>query len=137
MVDRAAAAKFELLRGIYDLARAQREALERDDLARFDALLDEREVLLGRLGRLSADPTELPPNVIPFPRADGDAVEDDALALDTVIQGILDYDRHNEQLLLAQRTELLESFPQLQAARRSARGYRPPGPPPRFIDRAS
>ena len=32
MVDRSAAAKFELLRGIYDLARGQREALERDDL---------------------------------------------------------------------------------------------------------
>ena len=54
-----------------------------------------------------------------------------------MIQGILDYDRHNEQLLFAQRTELLESFPKLQAARRGARGYRPPGPPPRFIDRAS
>ena len=69
MVDRAAAAKFELLRGIYDLARAQREALERDDLSRFDALLDEREVLIGRLGRLVTDPTELPANVVPFPRA--------------------------------------------------------------------
>ena len=124
MVDRAAAAKFELLRGIYDLAR-------------FDALLDEREVLLGRLGRLAADATELPPNVVPFPRADSHGVDDDALALDTVIQGILDYDRHNEQLLFAQRAELLESFPQLQAARRGARGYRPPAPPPRFIHRAS
>lgn len=137
MVDRAAAAKFELLRGIYDLARAQREALERDDLARFDALLEERETLIRRLGHLAGDASELPPNVVPFPRADANAVEDDALALDTVIQGILDYDHHNEQLLFAQRMELLESFPQLQAARRSARGYRPPGQPPRFIDRAS
>ena len=73
MVDRAAAAKFELLRGIYALARGQREALEREDLVRFDALLEEREVLIARLGRLAADPAELPPNVIPFPRADASA----------------------------------------------------------------
>ena len=136
VVDRAAAAKFELLREIYDMACAQREALERDDLARFDTLLDERQVLIERLGRLSAVPVELPPNVIPFPRADANAVEDDALALETVIQGILDNDRHNEQQLLARRSELLEGFPSLQAARRSARAYRTP-PTPRFIDRAS
>ena len=136
MVDRAAAAKFELLREIYGMARAQREALERDDLARFDTLLDERQVLIDRLGRLSADPGELPPNVIPSPRADANAVEDDALALETVIQGILDHDRHNKQRLLARRSELLEGFPKLQAARRSAPAY-PTSPTPRFIDCAS
>ena len=97
----------------------------------------EREALIQRVGRLAADPGELPENVVPFPRADVHAEEDDALALDTVIQGILDYDRHNEQLLFARRAELLESFPQLQAARRGARGYRPPAQPSRFIDRAS
>lgn len=136
MVDRAAAAKFEVLRSIYELARNQREALDRDDLARFDKLLEEREALIRRLGRLAADPAELPPNVIPFPRADAGAIEDDALALDTVIQGILDHDRHNEQALAVRRSKLLESFPDLQAARRSARAYRTDRQP-RFIDRAS
>ena len=136
MVDRAAAAKFELLRGVYELARAQREALERDDLARFDSLLDERQVLIERLGRLAADPGELPPNVIPFPRTDTHAVEDDSLALDTVIQGILDHDRHNERLLLVRRGELLDGFPGLQAARRGARAYRT-ATSSRFVDRAS
>lgn len=136
MVDRAAAAKFELLREIYELARGQRAALEEDDLARFDKLLEEREVLIVRLGRLATEPAELPANVIPFPRADAGAVEDDALALDTVIQGILDHDRHNDQALRERRSRLLESFPKLQAARRSARAYRT-GAEPRFIDRAS
>ena len=56
--------------------------------------------------------------------------------VEAVIQGILDHDRHNEEQLRAHRLELLESFPEIQAARRSARAYRT-DIQPRFIDRAS
>ena len=58
MVDRVAAAKFEILRQIHELARVQREALEHDNLDRFQHILDQREELIARLtGRTKIFPT--------------------------------------------------------------------------------
>ena len=140
VVDRAATVSFQLLREVFALARTQREALERDDLAHYDALLDDREVLMRRLQQLRAeslDPAELPANVIPFP---GVAVldEEDVLAIDTLIRGILEHDRGNEELLRGRRAAMLRDLPALDAGRRSLHGYRATAAgDARFVDRAS
>lgn len=91
MTDRAAAAKFDLLRQLFDLARGQREAIERGELEQFQQLLDEREVLLTRLSAIIDDAEELPENLIAFPGG-AQAASEDALALDTVLKGIIEQD---------------------------------------------
>lgn len=142
MVDRGAAAKFEILRQIHELARAQREALEHDNLDRFQQILDEREELIARLRALSATLDEaeagggLPENVIAFPRA-SDASAEDGLAIDTVIRGILEHDRHNETVLAEKMDEIRQALPALTAGHRAAAGYRVVSTAPSFIDRTS
>ncbi len=142
MVDRGAAAKFEILRQIHELARVQREALELDNLDRFQQILDEREELISQLRVLSAtiDESEasggLPENVIAFPRA-SDASAEDGLAIDTVIRGILEHDRHNETVLAEKMDEIREALPALTAGHRATAGYRVVSTTPSFIDRTS
>ena len=142
MVDRGAAAKFEILRQIHELASAQREALEHDDLDRFQQILDEREELIERLRVLDATLDEaeaggeLPENVIAFPRA-SDASAEDGLAIDTVIRGILEHDRHNETVLAEKMDEIRQALPALTAGHRAAAGYRVVSTAPSFIDRTS
>ena len=53
----SAALQFELLREIFDLARAQRASLELDDIDRVVDLMAEREVLLTRLTKLACRDT--------------------------------------------------------------------------------
>ena len=122
MVDRAAAAKLEILCDILALARAQRDALEEDQFDRFDAILDERQVLLERLAVL-AEEGELPDNMVPF-TGHSDAAVQDALALDVVITGIVTQDRANEKTLAAKMAAIREQFPALENGRRAAAGYR-------------
>ncbi len=139
MVDRTATAKFALLRQIYDLAREQHEALERDSLDRFQQLLDEREELISRVHVMDSEDgvvSELPANVVAFPRPSGAAAEDE-LALDTLIRGILEHDRDNEAMLAAKMDEIRRTLPELAAGRRATAGYRVDRDLSAFIDRSS
>ena len=57
MVDRNAAAKFELLREIFAMTQEQRAALVDDDIERFHELLADRETLIGQR-LISASPND-------------------------------------------------------------------------------
>ena len=136
MVDRAAAAKLEILCEILTLARAQRDALEEDQFDRFDALLAERDALIERLASL-VEEGELPDNIVSF-TGHSDAAVQDALALDVVITGIVTQDRANEAALVAKMTAISEQFPALENERRAAAGYRmTANAGASFIDRTS
>ena len=138
MADRSAVARFTILRQIYDLAGEQREALAADDISRFQHILDQREELIARLRAMLGDAAgvDLPENVVAFPRGEQNAAEDD-LALDTVIRGILESDRHNEALLLEKMAEIREALPALEEGRRAAAGYRVDVHRSAVIDRTS
>ncbi len=136
MVDRLAAAKFELLREIFGLAQEQRAALEQRDMELFEDLLEERDNLIERLELLAGDEV-LPKNVIPFPAADPAAKAQDTIALDSLINSILSQDRENEVTLVEHMDELRAAVPELDRAKRAARRYRVQESLPRFIDRAS
>jgi hypothetical protein len=130
--------RFVLLRALFDLAREQRHALEARAIERFEALLDDREELLQRIQALTLDAAgeALPANVIPFPGAIPIEAED-ALALDTLINGILEHDRHNERLLNALLGEVAAELPALEDGRRGAASYGTTVSDARFIDLVS
>ncbi len=136
MVDRAAAAKFDTLRQLFDLARAQRTALEQDRIERFAELLDERETLLRHLGALVEDAAAMPANVIAFPGTPA-AAEEDAMALETVLKGIVELDRNNETLLQEKMTDIQRALPAITQGQRAAAGYRVDRTPSSFINRVS
>jgi len=119
-----AALQFELLRELFDLARVQRASLERDDIDTVLSLMDEREVLLDQLTSLAEEAAMAPANLVAFPGAE-DHARQDALALDTVIRGILEHDRMNQEMLEEKVTQLREELPRLQQGRRMASAYRP------------
>ncbi len=131
-----AALQFELLREVFDLARAQRAGLESDDLDRVMDLMSEREVLLGRLTRLAEERAEVPENVMAFPRV-VDSMQEDALALDTVIRGILEHDRENEALLREKLAQVRDELPRIRRAFRAATAYRPADAIPTYLSRHS
>lgn len=133
MIDRATAAKFEILQQLLHLARQQREALDQDALDRFQRLLDEREDLILRLQAIEADPAQLPDNIVAFPGS-VDAAGEDELALDTVIRGILDHDRRNEVVLAGKMEEIRQQLPALNRGQRAVAGYRVQSGPTSFID---
>lgn len=136
MPDRLASTKFMILRQIFALAREQRKSLEQEHLGRFLEILDLRDDLIGQLQRLVEDASELPENVIAFPTA-LDHSEDDELALDTVIRGILDHDRENEALLREKMFTIKQQLPELRANRAANAGYRVQDTFQSFIDRVS
>ncbi|TAJ19697.1 MAG: flagellar protein FliT [Dehalococcoidia bacterium] len=132
----SAALQFELLREIFDLARAQRASLEADDIDRVMDLMSERETLLERLTRLAEAHAEFPENVVVFPRA-VDVMQQDAIALDTVIRGILEHDRQNEALLQEKMAQIREELPRVRQAFRAANAYRSPDVAPAYVNRQS
>lgn len=136
MTDRLASAKFMILRQIFTLAREQRESLKQEHLGRFMEILDLRDDLIGQLQRLVEDAAELPENVIAFPTAI-DQSEEDAMALDTVIRGILDHDRENETLLREKMLTVKQQLPELRANRAANAAYRVQDTFQSFIDRVS
>jgi len=138
MTAAAGTTRFALLRSLFDLAREQRHALEASDCERFQALLDDREALLTELQAmtLDADGEPLPWNVIPFPGAVPVEAED-TLALDTLIRGILEHDKHNEELLGAMLGQIATELPMLAEGRRGAAGYGTNLSDARFIDLVS
>lgn len=136
MVDRNAAAKFELLREIFAMTQEQRAALVDDDIERFHELLADRETLIGHLRRVAAG-EDLPPNVIPFPGSDPVAARQDELALDTLIRSVMRLDEEHQELLHRRLTEVGAELPGLHDGSRGIRRYRVEDSAPRFIDRAS
>lgn len=131
-----AALQFELLREIFDLARAQRASLEVDDIERVLDLMAEREVLLSRLTRMAEEHAEVPENVVMFPRV-VDSMQRDAIALDTVIRGIIEHDRQNEALLREKVAQVRDELPRVRQAFRAASAYLPAEAPPAHVDRRS
>ena len=131
-----AAQQFDVLREIFDLARAQRASLESDDIDRVLDLMAERETLLGRLTRLAEEHAEVPENVVAFPRT-VDFMQQDAIALDTVIRGILEHDRQNEAMLQEKMAQVREELPRVRQAFRAATAYRPADDTPAYLNRRS
>ena len=137
MVRPLAAQQFDVLREIFDLSRAQRGCIERNELDRLAALMDERDELMERLQQLVTEEAALPPNVVAF-RASGDQAHQDTLALDTVIRGILEHDRSNEALLAEKMQAIRDELPQLRRGQRAHAGYRAiEGSPASFMNRVS
>lgn len=138
MPDRTAAARFQILREIFDLARAQREHLEGDRLDLVLELMDERDQLMIQLEQLLAEGIEMPANVIAFPSAaTSEWAEQDELALDTLIRGILEHDQQNEQMLAEKMDVIRRELPRLKRGRQAHAGYRSQGEGGRYIDRVS
>ena len=136
MAKSVASMQFELLREVFDLARAQRASLERDDLDAVLDLMGEREAIIERLARLAETAAETPENVVAFPGA-VDHAQQDALALDTVIRGILEHDRQNEVMLFDKIQQIREELPRLARGRRVASAYRPTSESGSLMSRSS
>lgn len=134
MVSEVAAARFALLRQLFDLAREQRQALDTDDLVRFESILDERQALLDQLTEFDDGDDSLPQNVVAFPGAEVNEAEDD-LALDTVIRGILDQDQRNAAALAMRMDQIRDQLPALALGGQTAGAYRVSVAGSRVIDR--
>ena len=119
--------QFDVLRQIFDLSRAQRGCIERDELDRLAELMDERDMLLTDLQRLAEEEASIPVNVVAFPTAEG-VGRQDSLALDTVIKGILEHDRDNELMLAEKMRLIIQELPTFRQGQRAAAGYRSANP---------
>jgi hypothetical protein len=138
MPDGLAAEKFEILCSIFERARAQRLALERDDLDTFMRILDERDDLIGQLQRLMQESPALPENVVMFPtELNTLSRQDDSLALDTVIRGIVEHDDLNERMLNEKLETLAAELPALRHGRQAIQAYRVPRDQQGYIDHVS
>ena len=115
-------------------------ALEQDSLAHFQGMLDERDQLIAELEALvdaeAASGDGPPANVVAFPGAVTGS-EEDVIALDVVLRGVLDRDRANEELLRTRMDELKQELPALAQGRRALAGYRVEHRASTFVDRRS
>ncbi|MGE3962134.1 MAG: hypothetical protein AB7F65_10695 [Dehalococcoidia bacterium] len=136
MAKSLASMQFELLREVFDLARAQRASLERDDLDEVLTLMGEREVIIERLARLAEEAAETPENVVTFPGSE-EHTRQDQLALDTVIRGILEHDRQNEAMLFDKIQQIRDELPRIARGKRVASAYRPSSEPGSLMSRSS
>lgn len=136
MAKSMASMQFELLREVFDLARAQRASLEHDDLDRVLDLMGEREAIIERLARLAEAAAETPENVVTFPGSEEHAHQD-SLALDTIIRGILEHDRQNEAMLFDKIQQIRDELPRLARGRRVASAYRPTSETGSLMSRSS
>ncbi len=127
--------QFDVLIEIFDISRAQRRCIEREDLEQLAALMEQRDELLEELRRLVIEEASLPENVVGF-RAPHEAAQD-ALALDTVICGILDHDRKNEELLTEKMDAIRAELPKLRQGMRANAGYQLAERPAASMDRVS
>ncbi|MFA7249294.1 MAG: hypothetical protein WC273_06620 [Dehalococcoidia bacterium] len=122
-----AAQQFDVLRQIFDLSRAQRSCIEREEFDRLAAMMQERDMLLAELQRLADEEAAMPMNVVTFPTAE-DRAQQDSLALDTVIKGILEHDRTNESMLAEKMRLIIEELPTFRQGQRAIAGYRSANP---------
>lgn len=138
MPDRTATVRFQILRQIFDLARVQREHLEADRLDVVLELMDERDSLMAQLQRLLTEGGEIPDNVIAFPSAANSAwAEQDELALDTLIRGIIEHDQQNELILAEKMSAIRDELPRLQQGHRAHAAYRGGSGAGMYVDRVS
>ncbi len=138
MPDGFAAEKFEILCSVFERARAQRAALERDDMDTFMRILDERDELIAQLQQLVEATAVVPENVVMFPtELNAHNQQDDSLALDTVIRGIVEHDDQNERFLSEKLAELAAELPTLRHGTRAIQAYRTPREQQGYIDRVS
>lgn len=119
--------QFEVLRQIFDLSRAQRGCIERDEYDRLAQLMDERDLLVAELQHLAEEEAAMPVNVLSFPTVE-DRTQQDSLALDTVIKGILEHDQANETMLAAKMRVILDELPAFRHGQRAIAGYRSANP---------
>lgn len=137
MPDVTVSTRFALLREVFELARAQRHAIQADDLGEFASLLEQRQLLIDDLVALDTDEAPgLPENVIVFPGA-LPTVDDDTLAVDTLIRGILEHDRQNEELLAELMSGVRNELASLDQGARAVSRYAAAEPGAGFIDRVS
>jgi hypothetical protein len=124
MLPQPANERFALLREVFELARAQKTALEVEDIDLFHRLLSEREVLLNRL--VVVDGMDLPGNVIPFRGQHGEELPavDDETAIGVLIRGILDQDAENEMLIRAKIGAVQEAMERMGKGSLAAKRYR-------------
>lgn len=122
-----AAQQFDVLRRIFDLSRAQRACIEQDEFDRLAELMDQRDRLVADLQRLVEEEASLPDNVVAF-RVPEDHTQQDSLALDTVIRGILEHDSANEALLAQRMRLILDELPTFRQGQRAIAGYRSANP---------
>lgn len=119
--------QFDVLRQIFDLSRAQRGCIERDEYDRLSELMDERDLLVAELQHLAEEEAAMPVNVLSFPTVEEQA-QQDSLALDTVIKGILEHDQANEMMLAAKMQVILDELPTFRQGQRAIAGYRSANP---------
>lgn len=119
--------QFDVLRQIFDLSRAQRGCIERDEFDRLADLMDERDVLVAELQQLAEEEAAFPGNVVAFPTVEEHA-QQDSLALDTVIKGIMEHDRANESMLAQKMQVILDEMPAFRQGQRAIAGYRAANP---------
>lgn len=132
-----AAQQFDLLRQIFDLSRVQRGCIERDEFDRLAELMEERAELIDDLQRLADEGSSMPPNVLTFPAGE-EHTDQDSLALDTVIKGIMEHDRGNESMLSAKMQLILDELPTFRSGQRAIAGYRAANSSgPSFMNRVS
>jgi len=125
----------EVLRQVLELARAQRGALERDDLDEFDAVLARREALLQAGGVVQA--ADATADAVALPVSDVALTDDDAAAIDALVQRILAQDQANEALLGARIAEIRGEMPALTKGHQANAAYRMSERPSTFINRVS
>jgi hypothetical protein len=137
MPDVTISTRFALLREVFELARAQRHAIQADDLGEFAALLEQRQAIIDDLLTLDTDEAPgLPENIIVFPGAQP-TIDDDTLAVDTLIRGILEHDRQNEVLLAELMSGVRNELASLDQGARAVSRYATAEAPTGFIDRVS
>ncbi len=127
--------RFGILREIFRLSQEQRLALEADDIDLFERQLAEREGLLEQLVALD-DETELPANVVRFRSPTASERTDGETAIRALIQGILDQDAKNEEIIRARIGEVQDAMHEIGRGSRAARGYRQRLGDSRAVDRA-
>jgi hypothetical protein len=133
-----AVAKFAILRELFDLSREQRARLEEDRIDLVLELMSQRGALIRDLEQLFAESREMPDNVIAFPSpSTTDWSQQDELALDTLIRGILEHDQENEHMLQERLEAIQQALPRLERGRRATNAYRLPSYGANFIDRVS
>jgi hypothetical protein len=139
MPDSMTEMRFTLLRQLFDMAVEQRRALDEDDFASFQSVLEARGALIARLEALAADGPSavLPGNVIPFPRAASQAEDlDDRLAIDTLIRGVLEHDQHNESVLEERLLAVQGEIRSMESGQRAVSRYGSAAEDARFINHA-
>ncbi len=112
----------QLLTRLLGLARQQGEALRRDRLDEFLALMDVREQIITELVAIEREPP--PANVLPLPTIRPTTADPDVrAAMRGLVRSILEQDDANEQALRMQMGDLRDALARLGRGTTASRGY--------------